>query len=124
MQPKVSSSPSGVKKIHYPSTGMTLCNNTISALVRILAAQGTHGINIWREYDKEVEQTIYHCEVGSYQFQSHDLMCCILQAGGESPMKRCSRCTKDKPLDCFPENNSSHDGHGYYCNLCNRTVSK
>lgn len=130
MQTKASASPSGVKIIHPPTTKITgiaatLNVHTISTLVRLACEAGTAGVNIWTEHDEEVEQTIYHLDVGGHTFQSSDLICCILRAGGEVPMRVCGgRCGQEKPIDCFPLCRGSKFERGYYCNLCNRLTGR
>ena len=35
-------------------------------------------------------------------------------------MKKCSKCKKWLPLDCFHSNKSMKDGKSHYCKVCNR----
>jgi hypothetical protein len=39
------------------------------------------------------------------------------------PMRRCARCTADRPLDDFPRDRSRSSGRHPYCKPCHRAVS-
>ena len=123
MHTKAFASGAGVKKIQTPANAgaaQTLSSHTLNALVHLLKKQGISGITLWMEEDKEVEQVVYHLEAGNRQYLSNDIRNCILNASGEMPTKKCSKCTREKPLDLFPHNRLTFDGRGNYCNLCNR----
>lgn len=124
MQTKVSVSGTGVKKIYTPRNPTaihTVSAHTISALVRILRKQGVCGVHVWLEIDEDINEEVFHVEVGREQHIGYDLMSCILKAADEMPHKRCGNCGEDTQLNLFPRNKKSPDGRGSYCNICNRS---
>jgi hypothetical protein len=126
MHTKVSSSRSGVKLIHVPHAiaATTLAASTLHALVELTKEHPHTGVNLWAEYDEDEEMLTYHCEVGSKQFQSTDLACCILEANGQLPTKQCPRCTFPRSINSFPRDRKSPDGRGSLCHIHNRLQVK
>lgn len=120
------SSRSGIKTIHSSGTyAQTLALTTITALAKLVVDHQITGVNLWSEYDEEIDATTFHCEAGGRQFQSSDVAFCILKAAGMMPTKTCSGpCQRSLSIDCFPRQRMSPDGRSLKCNTCNRAQVK
>jgi len=40
------------------------------------------------------------------------------------PVKRCTHCGEEKPLDAFPRDRDSPDGRFWWCKTCNNAASR
>lgn len=126
MHASTRASRSGTKTIHASGTcAQTLALTTITALARLVVDHQITGINLWSEYDEEIDATTYHCEAGGKQYQSSDVGFCILKAAGIMPHKKCNGpCQRYLAIDCFPRQRMSPDGRSLKCNTCNRQQVK
>lgn len=125
MHTKASSSRSGVKYIHVPKqNAQTLSVSVMHSLTELTRKYQITGINLWSECDEEEGVTTFYCEVGDRKYQSTDLACCILEANGMLPVKRCSSCNTTQSLNAFSYEVKSGDGRGNICHTCNRLQAK